>query len=91
MRRQFFDVEHDQAVFGQHALRGRKRKIRKMLVINGVELVVTHELEQVGEFNRHASRGLEGVAEPFYEVVNVRNMRKYVVGNQQVRRLTGCA
>ena len=57
MRRQLFNVEHGETVRRENARDGSQREVGIVLVIDGVELVLTHEVEKVREFeSRNAFR-----------------------------------
>ena len=48
---QSIDIKNMKTVCGEYLLHREKRKIRKMLMINGIELVVPHEAQKMGEFH----------------------------------------
>jgi hypothetical protein len=52
VRRNLVDVEQPQAVMREDLLDGAERQIREVLVIDRVELVLVHQLEQVRELHR---------------------------------------
>src|SRR5436190_15366045 len=55
-----------------------------MLVINGVELVSLDQGQKVREFHRDHAVLFEEHLHGRYEVVDVRNVRQYVISNQEV-------
>ena len=59
MRRQLFHVEYPQAVGLQDSHSGEHREIRKVLVVNRVELVAFDQPQQMGKLQRQDSFGLQ--------------------------------
>src|SRR5258706_3373155 len=50
-----FDVEYPEIVLACEAINRDQRKIREMLVVNGVELVFVYQPLEMGEFQRNHS------------------------------------
>ncbi len=56
-----------------------------MFVIDRVEIDISHQREQRRKLESRDPRWFQQDAEPFYKVVQVRNMCQYVIGRHQVR------
>ena len=61
-----------------------EREVREVLVVDGVELVVPHQLEEVRELHRDDAVGGEQRGHAADEVVEVGHVREHVVAQQQV-------
>ena len=61
MGRQFLDVEHPQTVSREHPLDGQQRQVAEVLVIDGVELDLGHQAQQMGKLHRKDALVLEQV------------------------------
>ncbi len=55
-----------------------------MLVVDGVELVVLDQPQQVGKLQSQNTVGLQQNLQPFDEIVQVRNLRQHVVAEDQI-------
>src|SRR4029434_9892129 len=64
-----------------------QRKIRKVLVIDRIELVLAHEIEQMRELHRDHSLRLEQELQAPNEIVELRHMSQHVVPDQEVGAL----
>ena len=53
VRWDFLDIKQSEAMRGKNLFHRNEREIGKMLVINGVELILFHQSRQVREFQRH--------------------------------------
>ncbi len=84
MRRQAIDVEHAQAMAGQHTVRHQQREIREVLVVDRVELALRDQAKQVGEFHRDGAARLQQDRQACDEIVEVRHVRQHIVGADQV-------
>src|ERR1700722_10569632 len=80
-----FDIENLQPVFSEDALNGMKAQIRKMLVVDRVELVLLHQAKQMREFHRDDPCWTKEDFHPGDEIVDVRNVGKNIVSQEQVR------
>ena len=81
VRRELFDVDHLQTVPARELIDCYERKVREVLVVDGVELILHHQAGQMREFQRHDTFGLQ---EPGYagdEVIEIRNLGQNVVAN----------
>jgi hypothetical protein len=56
-----------------------------VLVVDRVELVLVHELEQVGELHRDHAARLEQELHAADEIIDVRHVRQHVVAEQEIR------
>ena len=83
MRRQLLHVEQLQTVMEEDLLHGAKAEVREVLMVDGVELVLFDEPQQVGEFHRDHARGSEQLPHPTDEVIDVGNVRQHVVAEYQ--------
>src|SRR5262249_36507324 len=59
MRPQFFDIEEAETMRGKNALHRQRGKVRKVFVINLIELVADHGRQQMREFDRANAVGLQ--------------------------------
>ena len=82
--RVLLDVEHAQAVGGEDALDGGQRQVGEMLVVDGVELVLRDQSQQMRELEGGDTFGLQQAGEAGDEIVDVRHMRQHVVGGGEV-------
>ncbi len=86
--RQLFDVEQLQALTREHLLHRGEGKIGKVLVVDGVELVPTHQIKQVRELHGDHAQRLEQDLQAADKIVERRDMRQDIVAEQQVGVLT---
>src|SRR5271166_979599 len=84
MRPQLLDVEYAHAVRRENLLGGKSRKVRKMLMVDLVELVAGHRFEQMRKFDRADPARLQDDANPFDERVQVRDLGEDVVAENKV-------
>src|SRR5579872_4165320 len=68
-----------------------KREIRKMFMIDRVELLLLDEVKQMWKFQRRSAGRFEQKLKTADEVVQVGHVRKHVVGDHQVGRFSGRA
>src|SRR5262245_38691826 len=64
-----------------------KRKIKYVLMINGVELGVLDQLDAVGKFQDNTTIGFEERGEAGHEIVGVRRMSKDIIAKDEVSLL----
>ena len=81
---QLFDIPDTQVGGFEDPFNRVEREIGKVLVVDGVELGVFDELQQVGEFQRNGAVGLEDSFEAASEVVDVGHVGIDVVASNQV-------
>ena len=60
-----------------------------MLVVDRVELIELHELQEVGELERRHAVRLEQARKARHEVIDVRHVRQHIVRNSEVRTPAG--
>src|SRR5579885_298253 len=84
MRRQLLHVEKREPVSRQNPLGGEQREIREVLVVDGVELVVLDEPQQVRELQRQNTGRFQKNPETFHEIVQVRYLRENVIPQNQL-------
>ena len=84
MGRELLDVEHPQAVRGEHATHGEQREVAEVLVVDRVELALLDQTQQVRELDGDHAGGLEQDLHPGNEVVEIRHVSQDVVGEQQI-------
>ena len=84
MGRQFLDIEHPHAMVFPDALMGEQREIRKVLVIDRVELVLLDQPEDVRPLDgHHAVPGQKGL-DAGHEAVEVGHLGQNVVAGHQI-------
>ena len=66
----------------------QERKIRKVLVIDGVELALLDQAQQVRKLEGGNPGRLEESLKPVHEVVQIGHVRQHVIGDHQIRTLT---
>src|SRR6267378_905757 len=88
MRVYFLHIENLQTMPPQRGRRGQKRKIRKVLVINGVELTALDQPPQVRELQGEHAPRFQKSREACYEIVQVRHVGKDIVRHEQVGSMT---
>src|SRR5271154_818078 len=82
MRRNFIDIEERQTMGCEDLFSCRERKIGEVLVINGVELVLLYQAQEVGEFHGDKAVGLKQEFHAGNEVVDIRNLREHVIAEE---------
>jgi hypothetical protein len=65
---------------------GRERQIRKMLMIDRVEVIALDQFLQTGEFERDDAIRLEQFRKALDEIVDIGNMGEDIVADHQVNR-----
>ena len=86
MRPQLLDVDDAHADVGEELLEDEQREVGEVLVVDGVELVLRDQAEQVRHLDRDGPLGLEQDAEALGEVAEARHVREHVVGGDQIGR-----
>ena len=84
MGRDLLDVEEAHTVVREDGRHREEREVREVLVVDGVELVVPHQLEEVRELHGDDAVGGEQRGHAADEVVEVGHVREHVVAQQQV-------
>ena len=84
MRRELFDVEDSDAVASEDRRHREEREVREVLVVDGVELVVLHQLEQVRELHGDDAVGGEQHRHSRDEVVEIGHVGQHVVAEEEV-------
>ena len=84
MRGQLLNIEDGKTVFGEDLRDGGEREIGIVLVIGRIELIVSRHLQQMRKFEGRDAARLEEGREAADEIVDVRHMRKHVVGGRKV-------
>src|SRR5208282_4568741 len=84
MRPKLLDVEYAHAVRREYLLGGECRKVRKVLVVDLVELVAGHRFEKMRQFDRADPARLQDDANTFDEGVEVRDLGEDVVAKNKV-------
>jgi hypothetical protein len=87
MRRQLLDIEQHQSMRLEDLACRQEREVRKVLMIDGVVLVVRHQLLEMRKLHRDDALFVEKDLHPGDEVVDVRHLRQYVVADYQIRFL----
>src|SRR6185295_13405768 len=88
MRWNFVDIEYSQPMNAHDPRRGEKREIRKVFVIDRVELVLFHQPHEVGELNRNYPTGSQQYLEASDKVVQIGHLRQHVISRNHIRLLT---
>src|SRR5215469_8190962 len=83
--RQLLDVKKCEPISSKNPFRGEEREVRKMLVVDGVELVALHQPQKVGKLQGEDALRLQCNFHSGHEVAQVRHLGEYIVANQQVR------
>ena len=86
----FLDVEQLQSLAAQDALHGVQPQVGEMLVVDGVELRLLHQLQQVRELQCQCAVRRQHLAQPGHEVVDVRHVGQYVVAQHQIAAAALC-
>ena len=77
-------IEDAKPVCGKYPRDGKKREIREMLMINGIELIIPHQTKKVRELHGNdAVIGKEDF-EAADEIVQRRNMSENVVAENEI-------
>src|SRR5262249_24553518 len=84
MRPQFLNVENSHTVGRKYLLRCKRSKIREVLMVDLVELIAEHRLQQVRKFDRADAPRLQDDGQAFDKGIEVRNLGKNVIANNQV-------
>src|SRR5207248_11018002 len=84
MRRKFLHVEHLHAMRREDLFRCDKGKVRKVLVIDGVELVLLHQTHQVRELHCDYSLRSQQNLHSLHKVIQIRNLSQDVVAKEKV-------
>ena len=84
VRGQLLDVEQGQAVRREDPAHGGEREVGVVLVVDGVELVLVHQPQEMGELHREHAGGAEKDLQAGHEVVQVRHVGEDVVADQQI-------
>jgi hypothetical protein len=80
----FFNIEDNQAIVREDAVHRSEGKVGEMFVINGVELVLRHQPQEVREFKRGNAFGLKQYGKTCDEVVDARHVGEHVVGGGEI-------
>src|SRR5690606_1439392 len=78
------DVKQHQSVVFEYLLHSGEREIGEVFVVDGVKLVPLHQPQQMGEFHRYDSIRFKKYLHPANEVVDIRNVGKYIVADEEV-------
>ena len=65
-----------------------ERKVGKMLVIDGIELNLFNEVEQVRKLKCSYAVGLEQYRKSFSEIIDIWDMSKDIIRGHEIRLLT---
>src|ERR1051325_3434246 len=78
------DIEKRKSVSGKNVIDRGKRQVRKMLMVNRVELIFAHEPHQMRELHGNYSRALQQHLQACDKVVDVGYMCEDIVSEQQI-------
>src|SRR5215831_1535336 len=87
VRGDLIEIEYPQTVSVREPIDREKRKIREMLVIDGIELVLDHKAFEVRELQRNNPFRSQQSGHSSGEVVEVRNLRQNIISDDQVGTL----
>src|SRR5258708_7086158 len=79
-----FNIESAQSMPHKQRLHDDERKIREVLVVDGIELAAGNLLLQGGKLERYDAFRLQEDRKSFHEVVDVWNVGQNIVGHNQV-------
>lgn len=84
MGRQFLHIEYLESMLCEKRHDGRQGKVGKMFVVNGVELIVLDQTQEMRKLKGGDAIRFEQNPESTHEVVDVRHVRQHVVGDDQI-------
>src|SRR5919198_2003709 len=84
VRRDLVDIEDRQMVRREDPLGRNEREVREVLVVDGVELVLAHELKKVRELDRDDAAWLEDDAQPLDKIIEIWNLSENVRAADEV-------
>src|SRR5690242_14732451 len=87
MGRKFLHIEDRYSVGCKYPFGSEQAEIGKMLLVNGVELVLIYQLQEVWELDCGDPQRREQEFHPTYKIVQVWDVSKSVINYQQVRPL----
>ena len=87
MRSKLLDIKYPQAVPTREPIDREKRKVRKMFMINRIELVLDHETFEMREFQRNDALRRQQHGHSGGKVVEIRNLRQDVISDDQIGAL----
>ena len=73
----------------QDLLRRQQRKVGEMLVINRVKLILLDQAKQMRKLKRKYAIRLESHLQSFHKIVQIRNLGKNIVSQDQIGRTFG--
>src|SRR5271155_4377155 len=85
VRREFFHIENPQTMSRENLLRSNQRKIRKMLMVDGIKLIFLHQAQQVRKFQSNYSPLSQQNLHAGHKTIDVGHLREHVVAEQQIR------
>ena len=88
MGRQFLNIKHTQFCLGKNTGNRSQRKIREMLVINGVKLVLLNQAHQMRELQIYSAAFLQSDTQTLCKIIDIGDMRVHVVAANQISTLT---
>src|ERR1700683_3663893 len=89
VRRQSLHVVDAQSVACKNLVDDKKRKIRKMLVIDRVELPFLDQTQQMRKFKSGGPGRFQQHLEAHQEIMQVGNVGEHIVCGHQIRGLAG--
>ena len=84
MGRQSFNVDQREPMGGSQAAYGAEREIRKVLVVDGIELVFSHQALKMRHLDGDDALGRQEMRHAGDEVVEFRHLRQHIVGDDQI-------
>ena len=84
MRRQLLDIENSKPMASRHAFDRHERKVRKVLMVDGIELVFLDQPLKMGKLEcNHAIRRQQDL-HTRNKIVEVRDLRQHIVADDEV-------
>src|SRR2546430_10072740 len=91
MGRKLIDIENSKPKLSKHFVKRKQREIRKMFVIDRIELTPFHQPQEMRDFNRDSSARLQQQFQSANEIIEVGTIRQNIVRNDKIRLLSAGA
>src|SRR5690349_13016835 len=84
MRPQHLHIEESEAVVREHLFDRQEREVGEVLMVDGVELIVRHQAQQVRKLHRQHAVRLQQDLHSCHKIVEVGNVRQHIISQQQI-------
>ena len=84
MRGELLNVEYSEMVPSREAINREKRKIREVLVVDGVELVLRNKSFKVRKLQRNDPLRCEKMGHSSRKIVEIGNLRQDVISDDEI-------